>query len=164
MFTISTFFSERALLTIEWFFKKAFVLLCIYFSFLAGLGLCSCTRAVAVASGGFPSLLPVCEVPLLSPFLCMVVQTVVHFQNFAVLIWVCPVRVWFPGWSETCVGIQITGASSSPSLGSLSSGTASSYSNLLWFSWPQRWQSFHLSFSHLCCTALHLGPPLSAQL
>lgn len=69
MFTISTFFSERALLTIEWFFKKAFVLLCIYFSFLAGLGLCSCTRAVAVASGGFPSLLPVCEVPLLSPFL-----------------------------------------------------------------------------------------------
>ena len=94
----------------------------------------------------------------------MVVQTVVHFQNFAVLIWVCPVRVWFPGWSETCVGIQITGASSSPSLGSLSSGTASSYSNLLWFSWPQRWQSFHLSFSHLCCTALHLGPPLSAQL
>ena len=103
--------------------------------------------------------LPFFLTTLLSPFLCMVVQTLVHFSQLCCANLGLSCACLVLGFVWDLVGTQVTGAPSSPSFGSLFSGTASSCSNLLRFSWPQRLQSFHWSFSHLCCTALHGGLP-----
>lgn len=95
---------------------------------------------------------------LLSPFLCMVVQTLVHFSQLCCANLGLSCACLVPGFVWDLVGTQVTGASSPP-LGSLSSGTASSCPNLLRFSWPQRWQSFHWSLSRLRCTAPRGGLP-----
>ena len=70
IFTISTFFSERALLTIQWFLKSFCFYVFIFYSWLGWVFVAAHGLSLTVASGGFPSLVPVCEVPLPSPFLC----------------------------------------------------------------------------------------------
>ena len=70
IFTISTFFSERARLTIEWFLKSFCLYVFIFYSWLGWVFVAAHGLSLAVARGGFRSLLPAWEAPLPSPFLC----------------------------------------------------------------------------------------------